>query len=180
MAPSAGATESSRRRGNLVSDETLKAVADEQSFASDRISNQVRLAAAGLLAVTWGLLIGEPEALEPITQQYRLLVLSIGFLAMLALMFDFVQYVLGYWYCHGRLRELERLAKNNANAQSDTGGSAKPAPRREPPFRHRNLLYRARHWAFLAKQITLGVAIVAFLFLVATYIGGSEPQTRAR
>jgi hypothetical protein len=175
MARSAGGTESDHQDDRIVSQETIEKVGNELSFTSDRISNQVRLASVGLLAITWGVLIGEPEALEPVTRQYQPLVLSIGLMAMLAVALDFVQYVLGYWYCHGRLRYLERLAKRNTKPLTGTEQPAKAAYASEPPFRLRHPLYRARHWVFLAKQVALGAAIVAFLYLVAVYLGSSAP-----
>lgn len=131
---------------------TLGQIQEDMDFASDRISGQVRLASVSLLAVTWGLLIGEPSALASVTQQYQPLLLIVGELAMLALAFDFLQYVVGY--------KLSKGLHDTLTAKGEVEGY----------YDYTSLWWRARYYLFWGKQFLMILSIALFLFLVGAYI----------
>jgi hypothetical protein len=104
-------------------------VSEEAQWLSDRLSVQVRWVAVGILAFVWGLIISPPRelALSP------RLVLWAGLLAIAALLVDLLQYIVGYIYTMRILRRMERGA--------------------DASYNRRHVLYRLRHYCFVAKQI---------------------------
>jgi hypothetical protein len=121
-------------------------------FASDRISGQVRLAAASLLGVTWGLLIGQPAALVDVTRRLSTVVLVVGLLAVLALTFDFLQYVFAY-ILSKRLHDVLTAAKQM-----------------EGTYEYGSFWWRGRWYMFWGKQIAILAAVTLFLFVVVAFI----------
>lgn len=108
---------------------TTQQVSQEAQWLSDRLSVQVRWVAVGILAFAWGLIISPPKEL---TLSPKLLLWA-GLLAVLALLVDLLQYVVGYIYTMRILRKVEGGATENYN-------------RRHP-------LYRLRHYCFVGKQV---------------------------
>src|SRR4030095_7366098 len=104
-------------------------VSEEAQWLSDRLSVQVRWVAVSILAFVWGLIISTPRELA-ISQR---LVLWAGLLAIAALLVDLLQYVVGYIYTMRILRRMERGA--------------------DASYNRRHVLYRLRHYCFVAKQI---------------------------
>ena len=124
-------------------------VSEEARWLSDRLSVQVRWVAVGVLAFVWGLLISPPRelALSP-----RLLLWA-GLLAIAALLVDLLQYVVGYVYTMTILRRIER------------GDAAS--------YNRRHLLYRLRHYCFVAKQIVaLGAGVVLGIAVLPPLLAG--------
>jgi hypothetical protein len=112
-------------------------VSEEAQWLSDRLSVQVRWVAVGILAFVWGLIISPPRELA-ISQR---LVLWAGLLAIAALLVDLLQYVVGYVYTVRILRRMERGI--------------------DASYNRRHLLYRLRHYCFVAKQIiALGAGVM--------------------
>jgi putative endonuclease len=71
-------------------------VIEQLDFLSDRISTQVRTVSLGVLALTWGLLIGESQVAKALSQQWKTNLVGIGATAILVMFLDFLQYAAGY------------------------------------------------------------------------------------
>ncbi len=124
-----------------------KDILEELQFLSDRISTQVRTLALGVLALTWGLLIGESDVAKDIASQMKSQLLMIGGLSVLVMFADFLQYVFGYINTNDVLKRVEK--SNLQEAKFDTSSFS----------------YRLRKWFFLLKQ-WLTVVLVLWLLLV--------------
>jgi len=118
---------------------TPKETLNELQWLSDRLSNQVRLVATGVLALCWGLIITPPATLG--LSARALLVVSL--LALATMVLDLLQYVVGYINTLG----VHRRALRDADVAFD-----RSAP-----------LYRLRMGLFWGKQILAGVAFLALL-----------------
>jgi hypothetical protein len=70
----------------------IKKIISEKNFVTDRISTQVRIIAVGLLATTWSLLIGQVNIFINTLQYFRVHFILISIIAIIVLMFDFLQY----------------------------------------------------------------------------------------
>lgn len=127
----------------------VQEVSEEAQWLSDRLSVQVRWVAVGILALVWGLIISPPRelALSP-----RLVLLA-GLLAIAALFVDLLQYIVGYVYAMRILRRMERGA--------------------DASYNRRHLLYRLRHYCFVAKQIiALGAGVVLGIAVLPPLLAG--------
>jgi hypothetical protein len=127
----------------------VQEVSEEAQWLSDRLSVQVRWVAVGILALVWGLIISPPRelALSP-----RLVLLA-GLLAVAALFVDLLQYIVGYVYTMRILRRMERGA--------------------DASYNRRHLLYRLRHYCFVAKQIiALGAGVVLGIAVLPPLLAG--------
>jgi hypothetical protein len=116
---------------------STKETREELQWLSDKLSAQVRLIALGMLAVSWGLLVSPPQGVN--VSARGLLVVAI--LALLTMIVDMLQYVVGY---ANTRRHHRRLIRENIEEGYDP----------EAP------LYRFRIRLFWAKQILVGVAFV--------------------
>ena len=58
-------------------------VIDNLNWLSDRISTQTRTLGIGLLAITWGIMIGQPGDFIPTTTNYFINYIGISFFALL-------------------------------------------------------------------------------------------------
>jgi hypothetical protein len=127
----------------------VQEVSEEAQWLSDRLSVQVRWVAVGILAFVWGLIISPPRAL---VLSPRLLLWA-GLLAITALLVDLLQYVVGYAYTMRILRRIERGA--------------------EASYNRRHVLYRLRHYCFVAKQIiALGAGVVLAIAVLPPLLAG--------
>jgi len=126
-------------------------VLDQMKSLSDRISTQVRTIALGLLALTWGLLIGESEAAAAFSGESRHSLILIGGIAIITMCFDFLQYLFGYRNTYALLKEMEREGKEKGQ------------------YRTADWAYKLRSVFFVAKQISLGVAVVWFIVNLIVY-----------
>ena len=70
----------------------IEKIISEKNFVTDRISTQVRIIAVGLLATTWSLLIGQVNIFINTLQYFRVHFILISIIAIIVLMFDFLQY----------------------------------------------------------------------------------------
>jgi hypothetical protein len=68
----------------------------ELDFVTDTLSKQVRTTALGTLVFAWGLLVGESAAARSIAGQVQWHLVGVGAVSILAMLFDFLQYVAGY------------------------------------------------------------------------------------
>jgi len=111
-------------------------VIQQMDWLSDRLSSQVRSVALGILALTWGLLIGADSIPGAINPSHLLFV---GLLAILAMSCDFLQYAAGY-----------RNARRLYMEMRTTG-----APEAGYPV---DFYRRCRDYLFAAKQWIVGLA----------------------
>lgn len=124
---------------------SLEKVKQDLDFASTRISEQTRTISIGILALVWLFLAGGDHApVLPSKPNGHLLLLT-GALALLALVFDHLQYLFGY------------LTSDQVRKQ------AEQASRTEVVYNYDAPLYRARTFAFWAKQV-IAMAAVVLLF----------------
>lgn len=131
---------------------TLDRIVTELEFLSDRLSTQVRTIAIGLLAVTWATLIGESTTLRSLAGQLRSKLLVVAALCVLALVFDFVQYLFGYVTVNRTRRQIE------------------DAQQREGKYDYESLSWCLRNLFFWAKQAIILAAAVLFLVVLVPYI----------
>lgn len=111
---------------------------------TDRISQQTRTIAVGVLALVWLFLAGGDKA-PVLPHRINLAVLLLtGGAALLALVCDYVQYLAAYWNSYRLKEEAER--ENIEKVEYDSAA----------------WLYRIRTWAFRAKQV-LTLATVTLL-----------------
>ena len=115
----------------------LSDVYEELNFLSGQVSTQTRTIALGLLALSWGLLVGETTVRLMLDQSLRLGFLRVGMGAILALVLDFFQYVAGLLYVDTVRRSAERRKANEVIYDYDAQ------------------LYRARGWFFWLKVIVV-------------------------
>lgn len=99
---------------------TKDKVIDALNWVTDRLSTQVRTVALSVLALAWGLLIGDKEADKSIAMQRKWHLLGIGGAAVVAMFFDFMQYVSGYINTHALLREMERTGATSGSYNTDS------------------------------------------------------------
>jgi hypothetical protein len=122
-------------------------VVEQLGFLTDKISTQVRTVALGVLALAWGLLIGESSVARTVASQLKRPLLGIGVGAIVVMVLDFLQYVAGYVNTLHLLHDMER--KRLTEAQ----------------WNRTSLSYRCRGYFSYAKQVAL-VAIVVWLLVV--------------
>ena len=129
-----------------------KAALIERHLAySDRISAQVRLISFGLLATTWGLLIGQVQALGISEATAKKHLIFIGAMAILTMFLDFLQYVCSYVNSKAALDEMDRTGKEEGEYTKD-------------------FFYRAGVAFFWCKQLFLAVSAMWFLGCIALWL----------
>jgi len=116
----------------------------ELGFVTDRLSTQVRAIAIGVLALSWGILIGDSTTTRDLAAEFRWHFVGIGVAAVLVMFFDFLQYVAGYFNTMRVYRKMLRDSTTDAE------------------FDQRALLFRLRKALFYIKMIAL-CATVAWL-----------------
>lgn len=127
-------------------------IVEELQWLSDRISAQVRAVGLGLLAITWGLLISQPQIAGPIPDGVKKNLLIVGVLALCSMVCDFLQYVVAYLNTKLLFSRMEREEIDKAE------------------YDYKAVLYRLRSFFFGAKQIVLLVACIWFLVIVVPFI----------
>jgi hypothetical protein len=120
-------------------------IIEELQFLSDRLSSQVRLLSAGLLAFVWGVLLaGDSATPLSIDRGDKGQLLGVGLLALLAMFADLLQYVFGYLF--------QTSARKRMKAQSKTAGDF--------VYDYTDWRYRLRIRLFWAKLLILAVAVI--------------------
>ncbi len=133
---------------------TLKEFIEERSFVqTDRISTQVRIIGVGLLATTWSLLLGEVDSLRDIILQCRPHFIIIGTIAMIALAFDYLQYLFSYLNIKKTLSKME--SQNIIDTNYDYDGAKFILCDILAHFTQREGPYQLSKWFFVGKQIVL-------------------------
>ena len=127
-------------------------IVEELQWLSDRISTQVRTVGLGLLAITWGLLISQPQINGPIPDSVKKNLLIIGVLALSAIVCDFLQYLFAYLNNRLMLRKIENEKLDEAN------------------YDYGAINYRLRGLFFWLKQILLIVACIWFFVIIVPFV----------
>ncbi|MBY8977635.1 hypothetical protein KHP62_17615 [Rhodobacteraceae bacterium NNCM2] len=113
----------------------FKSRLEDKANVSNRISETVRYIGFGLVAVFYTIRNTDNEVFSNLPQDYFYLFISIGFFGALTLVFDYFQYLAGYFSVNDALRrEQEKFAYNTATRA-----------------------YRLRTVFFWAKQIAAGL-----------------------
>ena len=133
---------------------SVKDVIEELRFVSDRISTQVRTISVSLIIVTWGLLLGTSQTSLPATDCFRKKLLTVGVVAVVAIICDYFQYLFGYWGTKNVLKQAESSKAEVAE------------------YDYTDWRYRFRETFFWIKQIVLMAAILWFLITIVPYLAG--------
>jgi len=115
---------------------TKKDVIDRLDFVTDRLSTQVRTLGLGVLAVTWGIFVGDSPTARGISSSLRILLMLTAACSIFALLLDFLQYVAGHRDAKRVLDAMER--ERNEEAKYDTSHFT---------YRIQPLLFSAKQWA---------------------------------
>lgn len=124
----------------------------EMEFLSDRISTQVRTVALGLLAITWGLLIGKSDVAIEVAGSMKRSLMAIGGIAILTMFFDFLQYSFGYLATRTLFKEMERENRD------------------EGKYKYSDWRYKFRGYLFWGKQVSLIIGVLFFIFVLFKYL----------
>lgn len=130
-----------------MADDPIAGVKADLTGTSTQISSQVRSLVLGVLAFVWLFLSGGkdiPASMVAAMPKEQLV--AVAMLAIIALVVDLLQYVLGFVY--------SKAVLNSAEASGSS-----------PAFDTSALLYRARTFAFWSKQAA-AVAAVGWLLLL--------------
>ena len=117
---------------------TKQSVMENLDWVTDRLSNQVRTVAIGVLALSWGLLVGNSTAAKAVSEQQLLM---IGLLAVVVMFCDFLQYVFGYQNTFRLYQSMQQQGLETARYPDDW-------------------FYRGRKFCFYAKQWLAGASVV--------------------
>lgn len=109
----------------------------------------------GLLAITWGLLIGKPEISQPLPLWLKKNLLSIGILALAAMFCDFLQYLFGFWVVDGLRKSMEE--KKQTEAEYD----------------YCTITYLFRDFFFGVKIVVVVIACIWFLAVIIPFCIGA-------
>jgi hypothetical protein len=126
-------------------------VISQLNAVTDKLSDRARTTALGVLALTWGLFIGDSAAARAITVHLKVGLLLLGAGAMLVLFLDFLQYFFGYFSTR---RVLEQIESENTN---------------EGSYDYDSWFWRLRLFFFWAKQAVLIFTVVLLLVLLGRW-----------
>jgi len=130
----------------------LKEVVDELHVLSDRISTQARSIALGIVALVWALLTSGSESNLAIISSDKRALIWLAFFSILALVFDYLQYVVGYW-------DTCRVLSAAEEREDD-----------EAVFDKRSVLRRLRTFLFYIKQIAVMIAALGMSTLLVRVV----------
>jgi len=130
----------------------LGKVVEEYQFVSDKISTQVRTVALGIIAFIWILLIGKDPLPFPFSPGFKRQFFVIGFLCLLILFFDFLQYFFSY------LLTSRLIDKTEADKKT------------EAVYNYNDIRYRLCNIFFIAKIVALFIAVLWISVLVIIYV----------
>ena len=130
---------------------TLKEVIEDLNWLCDRISTQVRTMSIGLLAITWGLLIGKPEISQPLPLWLKKNLLAIGILTLVVMLSDFLQYFFGLLVVDSLRKSMEKMKQTEAEYDYGT------------------ITYRLRKLFFWVKLVLVVIACIWFLAVIIPF-----------
>jgi len=128
-----------------------KKVVDELQWVSDRISTQIRTIGLGLIILTWGLIIGQPEIAGPIPASLTKNLLIIGVVALGTMFCDFLQYFFAYLNSDILRKKMEIKKLDEAD------------------YDYTAATYKLRTFFFWSKQVLLFVACIWFLIVIIPF-----------
>jgi hypothetical protein len=134
---------------------TLEKVIEDLDWICDRISTLVRTISIGLLAITWGMLIGKPEISQPLPLWLKKNLLAIGILGLVTMFSDFLQYFFGLFVVDGLRKSMEK--KNQIEAEYD----------------YSTITYKLREFFFWLKLILIIIACIWFLAVIIPFCIGT-------
>jgi hypothetical protein len=126
----------------------LEKIQERLATVSDRLSTQTRTLAIGLIAFFWTILTSEAVLAKRFSQTFKSQLLGIVGLAILALLFDFMQYAVGYLYAN--------IVREKAEASS----------KKEAAYDYAHPLYRIQNLCFWMKQSCVVSGSVWLLVLI--------------
>lgn len=133
-----------------VSSASLEDVRKRISDVSDKLSTQTRTLGLGILAFSWGTLVGDSSVAKSLVSNFKWEFLAIGGLAILALFLDFFQYAAGYFNAKKLFSEME-------SRDEETG-----------QYDYESFTYLLQNICFYMKQAVLVVAAVWLLVCICT------------
>ena len=125
----------------------IEKIISEKNFVTDRISTQVRIIAVGLLATTWSLLIGQVNIFINTLQYFRVHFILISIIAIIVLMFDFLQYECSYLNINKKIKLMNDKDLTKADYEEDN-------------------YYKCSQFFFIAKKYILYIGVVYFIGLM--------------
>ena len=105
----------------------------------------------GLLAITWGLLIGKPEISQPLPLWLKKNLLAIGILALVVMLSDFLQYFFGLLVVDSLRKSMEEMKQTEAEYDYGT------------------ITYRLRKLFFWVKLVLVVIACIWFLAVIIPF-----------
>ncbi len=138
-------------------------VLSELGSVTDKLSSQVRTTAVAVLALSWGLLVGDSPVAKAISTQLRASLILLGGASVAVLFLDFLQYFAGYFSTKRVFDEIE-----NAGAT-------------EGQYDYSGLAWGLRKFFFWAKQVMLIVTVLALLAVIGYWIvyGADSPRSKS-
>jgi hypothetical protein len=127
-------------------------VLSELEKVTDRISTRVQTTAVGVLALTWGLLVGDSSVAKSVSAELRSNLLLVGAAAVFVLFLDFLQYFAGYISTKKVYDEMEKK-------DVDVG-----------KYDYDSLAFRLRTCLFWAKQFALMITVIVLLIVLGRWI----------
>lgn len=117
---------------------------DEKRRMSNRVSDLCRYIGFGVVAVTWTLVTSTSDFATGVTAEYRTWLMLSASGGILTVLFDYLQYLAGYWSANEALSREDNL------------------------FDDASLAYKSRRILFWAKQAS---AIACIVILIVVVIG---------
>jgi len=125
-------------------------IVDDLQRLTDRISTQVRTVAIGILAISWGVIVGQPQIVGSDSESLRKHLAFIGLVALAVMICDFLQYLFGYLSTKKVLLKMEKEKADEAK------------------YDYAAPTYRLAYFFFWFKQVSLLIAC-AWLFIAIVY-----------
>ncbi len=121
-------------------------IIERRNSFSDRLSSQVRFISIGILATTWGFLVGTTSV--AISNEIKEGLIIAALLSITSLFFDFLQYFFGYQNIVKLLKEMEATNSQNENYKCD-------------------ILYKLSNFLFWVKQFFMANSVILFVIFAA-------------
>jgi hypothetical protein len=125
----------------------IEKIISEKNFVTDRISTQVRIIAVGLLATTWSFLIGQVNIFTNPLRYFRVHFILISIIAIIVLMFDFLQYECSYLNINKKIKLMNDKDLTKADYEEDN-------------------YYKWSQFFFIAKKYILYIGVIYFIGLM--------------
>jgi hypothetical protein len=124
----------------------------ELDFVTGQLSTQVRTLAFGTLAFTWGLFVSNSPFARALTARLDWQLVVVSIIAVLAMSLDFLQYLSGYI----NVDTLFNLMETNEVTEGH--------------YDYDSLSWKVRKWSFRGKLLTLIIAVLWLLCILAYWL----------